>query len=248
MHSWIMVAAFSIFTAYTPGKRPFRLLCICLFMITLVGCGRHPISRVKIPSTHDLGTGSEVSGSGTTPILVEIGIASWYGPPYHNRIAANGEKYDMNQLTAAHRTLPLDSVVRVTNLATSHSTVVSITDRGPFIAGRIIDLSLAAAKAIDVWQPGTARVRLEVLKAPVPLDEGGRWCVQVGEIRKKKDAYKLRDKIARRYRKASVSAFISPVGMWWIRIRVQDDDRQHAEELIRSTEIKEGNLFLVRID
>src|SRR5206468_9897216 len=116
------------------------------------------------------------------PISVETGKASWYGAPYHNRRSSNGEVYDMNSLTAAHRTLPLGSTVRVTNLKTGHSTVVRITDRGPFVQGRIVDLTLAAAKQADVWQAGVAQVRLEVLRTPVPFDRGGRWAVQVGSF------------------------------------------------------------------
>jgi len=115
-------------------------------------------------------------------VYVETGMASWYGPPYHNRRASNGEVFDMNALTAAHRTLPLGSIVRVTNLQTEHSVVVRINDRGPFVTGRVIDLSLAAAKAIDVWRPGTAKVKLLVLESPAPIDRGGRWCVQIGAI------------------------------------------------------------------
>src|SRR5436309_1552552 len=90
------------------------------------------------------------------PLYTELGLASWYGPPYHNRRGANGEVYDMNAMTAAHRTLPLNSLVRVTNPQTGHSAVVRITDRGPFIGERMLDLSLAAAKAVDVWTAGVA--------------------------------------------------------------------------------------------
>ena len=120
------------------------------------------------------------TGKHQKAIYVETGLASWYGPPYHNRKGANGEIYDQNALTAAHRTLPMNSVVRVTNESTKHSVVVRITDRGPFIEDRAIDLSLAAAKAVDVWRPGVATVKIEVLSAPVPIAEGGRWCVQIG--------------------------------------------------------------------
>ena len=107
-------------------------------------------------------------------------MASWYGAPYHNRRGSNGQIYDMNAMTAAHLTLPLGSIVRVTNLKTGHAAVVRITDRGPFVHGRILDLSLAAAKELDVWQPGVAAVRVEVLKTPTPLEAGGRWAVQIG--------------------------------------------------------------------
>ena len=106
------------------------------------------------------------------PISVETGLASWYGAPYHNRRGSNGQVYDMNAMTAAHRTLPLGSIVRVTNLKTGHSGLVRITDRGPFIPGRVLDLSLAAAKKVDVWQPGVATVRIEVMETPAPLTQG----------------------------------------------------------------------------
>src|SRR5207248_5967636 len=78
------------------------------------------------------------------PIYVETGLASWYGPPYHNRNAADGQPFNMNQMTAAHKTLPLNSIVRVTNLKTGKSVIVRINDRGPFVGDRIIDLSLAS--------------------------------------------------------------------------------------------------------
>ncbi len=83
-------------------------------------------------------------------------------------------------MTAAHNTLPLNSIVRVVNLKSNQSTVVRITDRGPFVGDRIIDLSAAAAKAVNVYLPGTAKVRLEVLESPRPIETGGRWCVQIG--------------------------------------------------------------------
>jgi rare lipoprotein A len=103
------------------------------------------------PSTEEAGTLAEpVIPAGTKPIATETGLASWYGPPYHNRRAANGEVYNMHAMTAAHRTFPLGSVVRVTNVKTKATALVRITDRGPFIRGRILDLSLAAARKVDV--------------------------------------------------------------------------------------------------
>ena len=96
----------------------------------------------------------------------ETGIASWYGVPYHGRHSANGEVYDMEKLTAALRTLPFDTWVEVTNLANQKRVDVRITDRGPFVNGRIIDLSRAAARQIDMVGPGTVRVRLKVIRKP----------------------------------------------------------------------------------
>ncbi len=181
------------------------------------------------------------------PIYVETGMASWYGPPYHHRRGANGEIYDENAMTAAHRTLPLNSMVRVTNLSTGHVAMVRITDRGPFIEDRIVDLSLAAAKAVDVWRPGTAEVKLEVLSAPAPIAEGGRWCVQIGAFHSEKDAEKLKEKLQDRYETANVIQFTGPTGEW-VRIRPEGDDKRQAEEVASKTHVKEGGVFLVRLD
>jgi rare lipoprotein A len=185
---------------------------------------------------------------GTKPLSVEIGKASWYGAPYHNRHGSNGEVYDMNEFTAAHRTLPLGSTARVTNLKTGHSTIVRITDRGPFVPGRIVDLSLAAAKQADVWRAGVAEVRLEVLRTPVPFDSGGRWAVQIGSFHDEDAADSLATHLSRRYRTAKVVRFSSPVGDWWVRVRVLKDDRKRAEEVAHDTHTSEGNVFLVRLD
>lgn len=92
-----------------------------------------------------------------------LGIASWYGGRFHGKTTANGERFDMNKLTAAHRSLPFGSRVRVTNPATNDSIIVRINDRGPYSGNRIIDLSRAAAKAVRIIDRGVATVRLEVL-------------------------------------------------------------------------------------
>jgi rare lipoprotein A len=189
-----------------------------------------------------------VIAGGTTPLATEIGRASWYGPPYHNRRGSNGEVYNMNAMTAAHRTLPLGSIVRVTNLKTGHTALVRITDRGPFIPGRVLDLSLAAARKIDVYLPGIAEVKVEVMQAPAPLETGGKWAVQIGGFPDGDAAAKLADHLTRRYRTAKVLRFASPAGDWWIRVRVLGDDRQRAQELVAETETPEGAVFLVRLD
>ncbi len=182
------------------------------------------------------------------PVLVETGIASWYGAPYHNRRGSNGEIYDMNAMTAAHRTLPLGSIVRVTNTESGKSAVVRITDRGPFIEGRIIDLSQAAAKQIGLVRQGTGRVRVEVLKTPEPIESGGRWAVQLGGFERENRAREIADHLTRRYHSAKVLTFSSPTGAWWVRVRVKDDLRARAEEITRDTKTPEGGVFLVRLD
>lgn len=182
------------------------------------------------------------------PLLTETGTASWYGAPYHHRRGSNGEFYNMHAMTAAHRTLPLGSIVRVTNVKTNHFALVRITDRGPFVEGRILDLSYAAAKKLDVWQPGVATVQIEVLQAPSSLFTGGRWGVQIGSFEHQKSATVLADHLARRYQTAKVMKFVSPVGVWWVRVRVLNDDRKRAEDLIRETVTPEGSAYLVRLD
>ena len=184
----------------------------------------------------------------TTPLLTETGLASWYGAPYHNRRGSNGEIYNMHAMTAAHRTLPLGSIVRVTNEKTGHAALVRITDRGPFVAGRILDVSYAAAKRLDIWQPGVAPVKVEVLQTPASLSTGGKWAVQIGKFEDQRTAGELADHLARRYQTAKVAKFNSPTGDWWVRVRVLNDDRERAESLAHETETPEGSVYLVRLD
>lgn len=165
-------------------------------------------------------------------ISSEVGLASWYGPPYAGRKGADGTVYDQNAMTAAHLTLPLGTVVRVTNLTTNQSAVVRITDRGPFVRGRIIDLSLAAAKAIGVYRVGVARVRVEAFASPTP-QVAGRWCVQVGAFSREKDAVKLKEQLSRRYTTARVIEFAGPTGHW-VRVNPLQPDRAHANEVAES--------------
>jgi rare lipoprotein A len=139
----------------TVFRRPihagFALLALALTFIA--GCSHHaahvtpPLAPARLGST-------------------ETGVASWYGFPYHGRRAASGEVYDMQQLTAAHRTLPFQTWVEVTNLSNGKQVDVRINDRGPFAKGRILDLSQAAARDIDMLRAGTARVRLKVIAPP----------------------------------------------------------------------------------
>jgi rare lipoprotein A len=153
----------------------------------------------------------------------------------------------MHAMTAAHRTYPLGSIVRVTNLKTGHSALVRITDRGPFIPGRVLDLSLAAARKLDVWQPGVAQVKVELMQSAAP-GSPGKWAVQIGGLPHEASANKLADHLKRRYRTAQVLCFNSPAGDWWIRVRVAGDDHDRAQALADETETPEGAVFLVRLD
>lgn len=177
----------------------------------------------------------------------EVGWASWYGPGFQKRNAANGEPFDTERMTAAHRTLPLNSIARVTNVKTGESVLLRITDRGPFVNDRVIDLSRAAARKLSVYQHGTALVSIEVLKTPAPIASGGRWCVQIGAFSTAQDAAKLKDKLSRRYHTAKVLQFSSPTGESWLRVRVAEDDKRRAQEVLRETRTDAG-IYLVRID
>jgi rare lipoprotein A len=133
---------------------------LAALLLIATGCARKTAVRVSPPPPAPAVVGS-----------IESGIASWYGAPYHGRRTSSGEVYDMEQLTAAHRTLPFDTLVEVTDLDNGKRVEVRITDRGPFVDGRIIDLSRAAAREIDMLGPGTARVTLKVIatSAPAPV-------------------------------------------------------------------------------
>lgn len=129
---------------------------LAIFVVSLSGCAkktRAPVPAAPAPASARIGS-------------TETGIASWYGKPYHGRQAASGEIYDMEKLTAAHRTLPFNTWVEVTDLDNGKCVSVRINDRGPFVDHRIIDLSLAAARSIDMVGSGTARVQLRVIEAP----------------------------------------------------------------------------------
>lgn len=111
------------------------------------------------------GTSSMSSTTANGAVLLTLeGVASYYADEFHGRLTSNGETYDMNGLTAAHRTFPFGTRVRVTNLENKLTVVVRVNDRGPFKEGRVIDLSLGAAKALAMIGPGTVRVKLEVLE------------------------------------------------------------------------------------
>lgn len=209
--------------------------------------GTPPREAEKQKPTSPLPPEEEITPD-TKPLLVETGIASWYGAPYHNRRSSNGDIYDMHAMTAAHRTFPLGSIVRVTNPESGSSAVVRITDRGPFVEGRMIDLSQAAAKKIGLLRKGTGRVRIELLKTPRSIEDGGRWAVQIGGFDQESNARDLAGQLSRRYHTAKILTFSSPTGDWWVRVRVKDDLRARAEEVVKQIKPAEVGIFLVRLD
>ena len=178
----------------------------------------------------------------------EEGYASWYGVPFHGRRASNGEIYDMHKFTAAHRTLPFNTVVRVTNINNGRTAVVRINDRGPFVENRIIDLSFAAARELDAIGPGVVPVRLEILSPGID-PSSGYFAVQVGAFRDPQNAERLRYRLSFSYAPVLIQRFDSPDG-WYYRVWVgrlsgAEAARRFAEQL----QIREGfTPFVVRLD
>ena len=181
------------------------------------------------------------------PVLSEVGTATWYSAPYKGRKAANGEVFDDHALTAAHRTLPMGSLIKVTNLKTGQSSAMRITDRGPFVEGRIVDLTIASAKATGVYRAGLVNVRVDVYRTPKPIGTGGRWCVQIGAFKSEGKAIKLKKLLLRKYPYSNVLEFPGE-DSYWVRIRPEGDNREQAESIARHLHPAEGVAFLTRLD
>lgn len=175
----------------------------------------------------------------------EQGVASWYGIPFNGRRASSGEVFDMNQPVAAHRTLPFGSRVRVTNLNNGLATEVRIIDRGPFIEGRIIDLSRAAASSINMIGTGTAPVRLELLSAPAPIP--GYFTVQIGAFGERENAERLMSQFRPRY-----PVFVQELqtaGGRFYRVRIGRESNQAVAQELATTLSGQGfRAFVVRMD
>jgi len=232
---------------------PPRLALAVALSLAASGCTHHVYAtRTPVPSPP-----AQPVPSGPPPAIerqpavpgeyVEEGVASWYGIPFDGHRTSNGDVYDMHELTAAHRTLPFGSVVRVTNLRNGRQIEVRINDRGPFVADRVIDLSLAAAQAIDMAGAGIAPVRLELLGGPNP--HVGFFGVQVGAFRMQDNAERLRAQLEASYAPVNIVLYDSPTGLFY-RVRVgrvpaEDAASRLAGEL-RSRE--HLTTFVVRLD
>jgi len=177
----------------------------------------------------------------------EIGMASWYGHPYHGRPAANGEIYDMEKLTAAHRTLPFGTWVRVTNLANDKSVDVRVIDRGPFVEGRVIDVSHAAAREIDLIGPGVARVRLDILSVPEITVADNWYAVQAGAFQDKDRAERLRTTLEGEYGSARLVQRRGYPARWRVLVgRERSEDAANTLAVRVRQEV--GTAFVVRLD
>ena len=182
----------------------------------------------------------------------ERGLASWYGPKFHGRLTSNGEVYDMDKMTAAHKLLPMNTWVEVTNQNNGKRAVVRINDRGPFVDGRIIDLSKAAARDLGVLGPGTAPVIIRALgqrpsgspppppDAPTAVVKLGPFTVQVGAFTQESNAYRLAATLRTRYQDVSVVQY-NRGDMVFRRVRVGKLDSLEEAEKLKARLRQEGH-------
>ncbi len=178
----------------------------------------------------------------------ETGVASWYGHPYHGRQAANGEIYDMEKLTAAHRTLPFNTWVRVQNLANDASVDLRIIDRGPFVGNRIIDVSHEAARQLVMLGSGITNVKLTVIASPT-VPEAAIFAVQVGLFRNHDNAVKLQADLQARYGASNIVERQGGVPTWRV-LAGREATPEAAEALavrIRG-DISVPEAYVVRLD
>jgi rare lipoprotein A len=173
------------------------------------------------------------------------GLASYYAEPYHGRRTASGEVFDSyNAMTAAHRTLPFDTVVRVTNQKNGLEVDVRINDRGPFIEGRVIDLSLAAARKIELVRDGVAPVELKVLGVEAKPGNAGRYVVQVAAFEDSDAAEVLRRNLEKRFKDVSVEK--AELDKTFYRVRILQTDEQSAQRLVDELRKEDFRPFIVR--
>jgi rare lipoprotein A len=185
---------------------------------------------------------------GPLPIgYVEEGIASWYGIPYHGRRAADGEIYDMETLVAAHKLMPFNTWLRVTNLSNGKTVNVRIIDRGPFVEGRIIDLSKAAARQIDLLVAGITRVRLEVIAEPRDIPSNDFYAIQVGSFTSQSNAEQVRAKYAQRYGQAQILVRYGVVTSYRVLVG-KFPSVESARELSNVISGENPDIFIVRLD
>lgn len=202
-----------------------RILLLLLILPVAFSCAKKSVDTTRVPKSPE---GGYVTEEGS----VQIGIASWYGIDEHNNYAASGERFSKYAYTAAHKTLPLGTVVRVTNLENGRDVIVEINDRGPFVKGRIIDLSHAPAEAIDMIGPGTVKVKVEVVSTPSARSTGyfdPNYTVQVGSFSDRGNAMVLKRQLDPDYSDVRVET-VKLSGGEYFRVRVgRFSDESEAE-------------------
>jgi rare lipoprotein A len=250
-------------------------LFICLFFFSLSGCVSDPHPGKPFP---DAGTTPEKWVPGARPYEVngiryfplpdaegfaEYGKASWYGQEFHGRPTASGQIYDMYAVSAAHKTLPLGTVVKVVNLSNLKSVIVPVNDRGPFVSGRVIDLSYTAAKHLDMIGPGVVDVKVEALaretggpdsKGSMPVLEWqdfrkGEFTVQVGAFEDRSNAFNLADRFREVFDFVNIVVYQDAAGRVFYRVQVSKSETLEEAGSLEKRLVEMGfpNAFVVRM-
>jgi rare lipoprotein A len=226
-------------------------------LLVLSACGKRVRVGVPAGSSSSVRTTSNTASSSTEL----VGLASYYAEPYHGRKTANGETFDTYQdLTAAHRTLPFNTVVKVTNESNGRDVDVRINDRGPFIDGRVIDLSLRAAREIDMVRAGVVPVKLDILKeGPPPVRGTSRvtnppgpaviavYSIQVGAFETEDAAQALLRDLETRYRDVTIQTVTTPRTFYRVRVG-RAPDLESAEKLSKQLREESFDPFVVRVN
>lgn len=221
---------------------------VAICVIFLSACGRKHHRVAQVPSAPQPTRTSRNAKTTVLPVgYTEEGIASWYGIPYHGRRAADGEIYDMETLVAAHRLMPFNTWLKVTNVANGKSVNVRIIDRGPFVDGRLIDLSKAAARDIDLLGPGIGQVRLEVIAAPADIPANDFYAVQVGAFSVEANAEHVRAHYAERFGNAQLVVKQGAAPMWRVLVG-KEPSVEAAQQLAIVLSAEDKNVFVVRLD
>jgi rare lipoprotein A len=221
--------------------RRFALLLVTV--VILSACGK--TVRVAPP-------GPAISSSRNAETSELVGIASFYAEPYHGRKTANGETFDTYEhMTAAHKTLPFNTVVKVMNQANGRDVEVRINDRGPFIDGRIIDLSLKAAREIDMVRAGVVPVKLEILKEGTPgtrvSSAPAIYSIQVGAFETQDAAESVKSDLEKRYRDVTIQTVSTPRTFYRVRVG-RASDLTAAQKIAKQLRDESFDPFVVRVN
>jgi len=217
-----------------------RLVFVIGTILFLSACG-HKSVRVTAPASAPSAPSAPTVSSSDLE-----GLASYYAEPYHGRKTASGEIFDSyKDLTAAHRTLPFNTMVRVTNKTNGRQVDVRINDRGPFVQGRVIDLSVRAAREIDLMRPGVAPVSLKILKAG-DVVKSQPFAVQVGSFENKSKAEDLKKSLEKKYPGVKVQAASTPTTLY--RVRIAEPDMETANKIASELRKQDLKPFVVRLN
>jgi rare lipoprotein A len=206
--------------------------CVGLLFLLLSGCAKADYTSVDDPSPVATQVPYVINNITYYPIpdasgFSERGVASWYGPDFHGRPTSNGETYNMHEMTAAHKTLPMNTMLLVKNLDNGKETIVRVNDRGPFVRGRIIDLSYAAAKKLKIVKPGTSPIKIVALaektmlaksragKGTLPDLNHGEFYVQIGAFSEQQNAFRLQKRFTDSGHTAVIQKYFGPKEIYY---------------------------------